>query len=149
MATKNTGVLPCFKNTFLVGATKETATPISDIETFGVEFTYKEIAWNPHDTNGVTRRIVVLTDVKVTMSGKRNIGDTGNDYVANMAGKTGRDCEGFIGVTMPDGKVIDLTNAVYQTKNIGTGAATDGAPLEAEIYSNGVIDITNGEAASE
>lgn len=146
MATMNTGVLPCFKNTFKVGATAETATMIADMETMSVEFTYKEMAWNPHETNGVTRRIVVLTDVKVTMSGKRNIGDTGNDYVANMAGQTGRDCEGYIEVLMPDGKLIKLENAVYQVKNIGTGAATDAAPLEAEVYSNGVIDITNAGA---
>ena len=149
MATMNTGVLLCGKNTFKVGATAETATMVADIETFSVEFTYKEIAWNPHDTNGVTRRIVVLTDVKVTMNGKRNIGDTGNDFVADMAGQTGRDCEGYIEVLMPDGKLIKLENAIYQVKNIGTGAATDAAPLEAEIYSNGSIDITKNTAATE
>ena len=141
MATNNSGVMICAKNKFKVGATEEAAVMPADMNTMNVEFTTKEIAWNPHDTNGRTKRIDVLTDIIFTGSGMRNVGDEGNDFIADMATESGSDREGYAEATMPDGKVIKLYNAVYEVSNVGTGAAVDGTPIEWKIKSNGTWDI--------
>jgi hypothetical protein len=146
MSTLNTGVLPCFKNTFRVGEDKETATMIADCETFGVEVETELDEWKPYDTQGKTRRMVVLTGVKVTVSAKRNIGDVGNNFVASKAWKTGRDVEAYFEFTLPSGLTVEMPNAVVQVKNVGTGDSTKAAVLEFDILSNGDFTPTEGTA---
>jgi len=90
----NTGVFPVYKNQFTVGADKESATSIADMETFSVEFTNGIETWYPMDQEGWQRGLMTAKAVKIAINGKRNVGDTGNDYVATKLFTNGRDCEG-------------------------------------------------------
>ena len=141
MATYNSGVMICAKNELKVGATEESAVMPADMNTMNVEFVTKEIAWNPHDTGGATRRFDVLTEINFTGSGMRNVGDEGNDFIADMAFMSGSDRLGFASAKMPDGKIVKLYDADYEVTNVGTGNAIDGTPLEWKIKSNGRWDI--------
>lgn len=134
-----TGPIPCSYNKLFVGDTAENATIPSDIETIDVELTYDEIEWKPHDTHGLSKIVYILTGCTVTYNGKRNIGDTGNDFVAHKGGKTLHECYGYCRVELADGRVFVMENAAYKNTKFG-GATNDLAPMEGTIRSNGHLE---------
>lgn len=138
----NTGVYPVYENQFKVGATKETATPIADMETFSVSFDNGVEEWTPFDTEGWTRRLMTAKSVTISINGKRNVGDKGNDFVAGKAFVNGRNAEGYLGWLFPDGTTVDFESAVLNVTNIGAGDSTGVAPLEFEAMSNGKPKVT-------
>lgn len=142
MAGAQTGVFPCYKNQFQVGAQKTGATSIADMESFSVSFDNGVEEWTPFDTEGWVRRLVTSKGITISVTGKRNVGDEGNDFVAGLAFKNGRDCEGYFGWTFPDGTIISWDNAVYNITNIGAGDSTAVGPLEFDVMSNGKPTVT-------
>lgn len=140
--TKTSGVYPCYKNQFSVGASKESATGIADAETFGVSFDNGVEEWNPFDTEGWTRRLQTSKSITISVTAKRNVGDTGNDFVAGKAFLNGRDTEGYFAWNFPDGTVVAFEQAVYNVTNISAGDSTAVAPLEFDVMSNGKPTIT-------
>lgn len=85
MANK-TGVYPVFENKFKIGARGAAAkNTIADMETFTVAIDGNVEEWKPMEAEGWVRRMVTGKSLKITLSGKRSIGDAGNDYVANSA----------------------------------------------------------------
>ena len=142
MAGTQTGVFPCYKNQFQVGEQKTGATSIADMESFSVSFDNGVEEWTPFDTEGWVRRLVTSKGITISVTGKRNVGDEGNDYVAGLAFKNGRDCEGYFGWTFPDGTIISWDNAVYNITNIGAGDSTAVGPLEFDVMSNGKPTVT-------
>lgn len=137
-----TNVFPVLDNEFKVGTSKETATVIADIETFTPEFSNGVETWTPMDTEGWQRGLMTAKGMKITLSGKRNIGDAGNDFVANKVFKIGHDAEGYFEWKHPDGTTISWTNAIFDVKNIGGGDSTNVGALEVEINGNGKPTIT-------
>ncbi len=146
MSNKTTGVYPVYKNQFVVGATKEAATPIADMETFSVSFDNGVEEWKPFDQEGWTRRLLTAKSVTISINGKRNKGDTGNDYIAGLAFANGRDAEGYLGWTFPDGTLVEFNDCVFNITNIGAGDSTAVAPLEFEALSNGKPTVTPASA---
>lgn len=136
MPEAKTGVYPVYENQFKVGASKETATAIADMETFSVSFDNGVEEWKPFDQGGWTRRLMTAKSVTVSINGKRNVGDEGNDYIAGMAFVNGRAAEGVLIWTFPDGTEV-VINAVFNVTNIGAGDSTNVGPLEFEALSNG------------
>lgn len=150
MATK-TGVYPVYENQFQVGASKEALTEIADMESFSVKLDNGVEEWNPTDQKGWVRRLMTSKSITISISGKRNFGDTGNDYVAGKALKNGRDVEGCLQWTFPDGATLLLENAVYNITNWGAGKSTEVIPLEFDVMSNGkptYTEATNTEATN-
>ncbi len=147
-----TGVYPCYLNQFQIntaaGGSTETMKSIADCETFGVSFDNGVEEWTPFDTEGWTRRLLTAKSVTITVTAKRNVGDAGNDAVAALAWKNGRDVEKTAQWTFPDGTVVKFKDAVISVKNVGAGDSTAVAPLEFEIMSNGKPEITSGTPAS-
>ena len=137
-----TNVFPVLDNKFKVGASKEAATVIADMETFTPEFTNGVETWTPMDTEGWQRGLMTAKSIKITLSGKRNIGDTGNYYVAEKVFKIGHDAEGYFEWMHPDGTTISWDNAIFDVKNIGGGDSTNVGALEVEINGNGKPTIT-------
>ena len=137
-----TGVYPVYKNQFRVGATKTDATAIADMETFSVSFDNGVEEWTTMDAEGWTRRLLTSKSVTISINGKRNVGDTGNDYIAGKAFANGRDAEGYLEWTFPDGTVVAFEGAVFNVTNCGAGDATNVAPLEFEAMSNGKPTVT-------
>ena len=135
MAEK-TGVYPCYENQFKIGKTSA-ENAIADMETFSVAFDNGVEEWTPFDTEGWTRRLMTGKGITISVNGKRNIGDAGNDFVAGLAMENGRGAEAFFEWTFPDGSKITFENAVINVKNIGAGDSTGVGPLEFDVMSNG------------
>ena len=88
-----TNVFPVLDNKFKVGAAKGSASTIADMESFSVSITNGVETWTPMDTEGWQRALMTAKAITITLSGKRNIGDTGNDFVAGKMYKNGHDAE--------------------------------------------------------
>lgn len=141
-----TGVYPCYENQFQVNVSKADATAtmstIADCETFDVSFDNGVEEWNPFDTEGWTRRLLTSKAVTVSVTAKRNVGDKGNDFIASLTFKNGRDSEADFQWTFPDGMTVKFAGAVINVTNVGAGDSTAVAPLEFEIMSNGKPEVT-------
>lgn len=141
MAAAPTGVYPVYENQFKVGATKEAATTISDMETFSVSFDNGIEEWTPFNEGGYAKRLMTAKSITIGINGKRNVGDEGNNFVASKAFANGRDAEGVLIWKFPDGTEVDF-NVVFNVTNIGTGDSTNAAALEFEALSNGKPTVT-------
>lgn len=142
MATTS-GVFPCYENQFKIKS-GSTYVTIADCETFEVSFDNGVEEWTPFESEGWVRRLMTAKGVTITVSGKRNIGDTGNNYIASLAFENGRDAEVDFQWTFPDGTVVEFTGAPINVTALGSGDSTAVAPLEFEIMSNGKPTVTAG-----
>lgn len=144
MATTS-GVFPCYENQFKIN-TSDTSTAnyvtIADCETFEVSFDNGVEEWTPFESEGWVRRLMTAKGVTITVSGKRNIGDAGNNFIAGLAFENGRDAEVDFQWTFPDGTVVEFTDAPINVTALGSGDSTAVAPLEFEIMSNGKPTVT-------
>ena len=97
MAGTTSGVYPCYENQFKINTAASGATAsmqsIADCETFSVSFDNGVEEWKPFEHEGWTRRLLTAKSVTISVTAKRNVGDAGNDYVAGLAWKNGRDVE--------------------------------------------------------
>lgn len=142
MDNKKTGVYPVYENQFNLAAVKEDATSIADMETFSVSFGNGVEEWKPFDQEGWTRRLLTAKSVTISVNGKRNVGDAGNDYIASLAFVNGRDAEGYLRWNFPDGTIVEFFNCVFNITNIWSGESTAVGPLEFEALSNGKPKVT-------
>ncbi len=140
MATS--GVYPVYKNQFQVGASADSLSDIADMESFSVSFNNGVQTWNPFEHEGWQRALMTTKAVTISISGKRNVGDTGNDFVAGLAFKNGRDAEGVLQWTFQDGTIVLFEDAVFSVTALGAGGTGDVAPLEFEVQSNGQPTVT-------
>ncbi|MGN1030099.1 MAG: phage tail tube protein [Butyricicoccaceae bacterium] len=138
----NSGVYPCYENQFKIGSAKESTNTIADMETFSVSFDNGVEEWTPFETEGWVRRLMTAKAVTISVNGKRNVGDTGNDFVSGLAFKNGRNVEAYFEWTFPDGTVVAFAEAVVNVTNIGAGDSTNVGPLEFEVMSNGKPTVT-------
>ena len=139
-AAVESGVFPCYENQFKVN-TSSTSTAswatIADMETFGVSFDNGVEEWTPFESEGWTRRLMTAKSITISVNGKRNIGDDGNDFIAGKLMANGRTAEVDFQWEFPDGAVLQLDGAVLNITNIGAGDSTNVGPLEFEVMSNG------------
>ena len=140
MSTAVTGVYPVYENQFQVNVS-DTSTAswkdIADMESFSVSIDNNVEEWTPFTTEGWTRRLMTGKSITITVTGKRNVGDDGNDFIAGLYMKNGREAECDFKWTFPDGSTLEFGGAVVNITNIGAGDSTAVAPLEFEIMSNG------------
>lgn len=142
MGQISSGVYPCYENEFMVGATKETATTISEMETCSVSIDNGVETWNPFTSQGWQSALQTSKAITISISGKRDNGDTGNDYVAGKTFANGQQAYGYFCWNLPDGTCVEWNKAVYNVTNAGTGDSTAVATLEFEVVSNGKPNIT-------
>lgn len=144
-AAVSNGVYPCYEEQFKVD-TSDSSTPsfatIADMETYSVSFDNTVQEWNPYDAEGWVRRLMTAKSVTISVQGKRNVGDTGNDFIASLALKNGREAEAGFQWTFADGTVVEFPNSVFNITAIGAADATNVAPLEFEVQSNGKPTVT-------
>ena len=150
MADNNTpvsGVYPCYENQFSIditggdGSTAANNKTIADMESFSVAIDGNVEEWSPYDMEGWMRRMVTGKSIGITVSGKRNIGDDGNDYVAGITLKTGSDCETTVTWNFPSGAKLVIPCVINVTE-WGAGDSRAVAPLAFEIKSNGKQTFT-------
>lgn len=138
MSVTASGVYPCYENQFKIDNKT-----IADMESFSVSIDNGVEEWTPFEGEGWIRRLMTAKSMTISVSGKRNVGDDGNDLVASLAGKCGRDVEKPFVWNLPDGSSITFVNAVISVTNIGSGDSTAAAPLEFEVMSNGKPTFTD------
>ena len=145
MAKITSGVYPVFENEFKIGikgkaSTTEEMKTIADLENFSVALDNKVQEWTPMTTQGWVRRLQTGKGFSITLSGKRNVGDDGNDYVAGLMFKSGQDVNSKFEWIMPDGTSIAF-DCVVNISSAG-GASTDVDVLEFEVMSDGAPTVT-------
>ena len=140
-----TGVFPCYEGMFQIKA-GNSYVDIADVESFSISIDNGIEEWNPYGEEGWVRRLMTAKSVAFSCSGKRNVGDDGNDAVASYAFKNGRDAEADFKVNFKNGDSIELTNAIVSVTAYEYGDSTNVAPLEFEIQSNGKPNITYAAA---
>lgn len=142
------GVYPVFDNVFKInkaGRTSATETTnmvtIADCETFSMSMDNGVEEWTPMTTEGWIRRMMTGKGFSISISGKRNIGDAGNDYIASKLFETGKNVESVFEWEFGDGTSVKF-DCIISVSNAGTGDSTNVAPLEFEIMSDGKPTVT-------
>ena len=140
MAT-NVGVYPVFNINFKIGtkgreSTEQDMMIIKDMETFSPSIDGSVEEWTPMDTEGWTRRLMTGKGFSISLSGKRHVGDPGNDYVAGLAFKNGMDCSSKAAIEFPNGDTLEFNCVVNVTTPFG-GDSTNVSTLEFELQSDG------------
>lgn len=140
------GVYPCYENQFQVKVGNSYKT-IADMETFSVSIDNGVEEWTPFEQEGWKRRLMTAKSITMSVSGKRNIGDAGNDYIAGLYMENGQASQGAVKWTFPNGDTLEFNDAVINIKNMGAGDSTNVAPLEFDILSNGKPTYTAASGA--
>lgn len=141
------GVYPCYKNQFSIditggdGSDEKNLATIADMENYSVAIDGNVEEWNPYDAEGWVRRLVTGKSIAISVSGKRNVGDAGNDYVEGVALKTGTDCNSTLVWNFPSGAKL-LIPGVINVTEWGSGESRVVAPLAFEIMSDGKPTFT-------
>lgn len=146
MSTVTTGVYPVFDNVFKIGTAGKTSAAsdmkaIADCETFSMSMDNNVEEWTPMTTEGWIRRMMTGKGFSISISGKRNVGDSGNDYIASKLFSTGADVESKFEWEFADGTTVAF-DCIISVSNAGTGDSTNVAPLEFEVMSNGKPTVT-------
>jgi hypothetical protein len=141
MAGTNLGVYPVFDLKFKIGTEgRESAEKdmkiIKDMETFSPSIDGNVEEWTPMDTEGWIRRLSTGKGFSISLSGKRHVGDPGNDYVAGLAWKSGLECSSKAEIEFPDGDKLKFDCVVNVTTPFG-GDSTNVSGLEFELQSDG------------
>lgn len=141
-----TGVFPVHNNKFKISTSGRSATStamveIADLVTFGINVEGKTEEWFPLDQEGWARQANTGKKMTISFSGKRNYGDPGNDYIAGMMMKTGKDCETSFEWTLPNGAKLEGDCVINLTAPAG-GDSTAIDNLEFELLIDGKPTFT-------
>lgn len=140
------GVYAVYENQFKIGtagraSTAEQMKAIADMESFSVAFDNTLQEWSAMENGGWVSGLITGKKLTIGINGKRNVGDAGNDYIAGLAFKTGKDVKTVLDWTFPDGTVVHIPVNV-SVKNVGTGDSVNVGPLEFECTSDGKPTVT-------
>ena len=141
MAVITKGVYPVHVGSFEVNTSKteEAAwSKIAELEEVNIEVENTTETWNSFSESGWQSALVTGKAAKITLKGKRCIGDAGNDLIASKMLLTGQDAYINARVIHPDGTTLEWAQMACAVKNNGSGGkATDVGALEAELTSHG------------
>lgn len=112
-----------------------TYTTVSDAESLSISIDGGVEEWNPMEAGGWRRALMTSKGMTISMGGKRNYGDPGNDYVASLAMKNGQDCNSAMQIKFPNGDKLIIPCVINTTSLGGDSTATDA--LEWEVVSDG------------
>lgn len=147
MDTPISGVFPCYENQFAIdktggdGSEENNLVTIADMESFSVSIDGNVEEWNPYDAQGWTNRLVTGKSITVSVSGKRNVGDAGNDYIESIALKIGQGCNSTLVWNFPSGAKLVMPCIINVTE-WGAGDSRAAAPLAFDAMSRGKPNFT-------
>lgn len=146
MATEFKGVFPVNEMDFRIDKSSETSrsvnpsdddyVTIADMESASIAVDTGVETWNPLEAKGWQRALATAKAITISMSGKRNIGDPGNDYVASKLLKNGQACNTTYKITFPNGDTL-VVPSVIQVKSVAGADSINVAPLEVDLVSDG------------
>ena len=144
MAKVKSGVFPVFDLDFKIGTKGKDSTE-QDMVTISLSIEGNTSKWNPMDMKGWGRALMTGKSMTVSLKGKRNVGDPGNDYVASVAFKDGLNCSSKAAVEFPDGSKLTF-DCVLDIKSFLGGESQDVAPLEFDMIVDGKPSFTEAPA---
>ena len=140
MATITSGVFPVNALKIEIGTKKTSDTweyaEIAEMESASITIDTGVEEWNSIKNGGWRSALATAKALSMSMSGKRCLGDTGNDFVASKWNKNGQDCYSSCKITLPNDDTLVFDCVVQVTSFLGSDA-TAVAPLEFELLSNG------------
>lgn len=141
MSKITSGVYPVYGIGFKIGkagvkSAEADMVTVKDMETFSIAIESTIEKWNPMDQGGWGRALATAKAGTISLKGKRNVGDPGNDYVNTVIWKDGLDCSTKYTVEFPDGSSI-TGDCVLDVKSAPGGDSTNVAALEFDIVFDG------------
>lgn len=140
-------VYPVHNNVFKINTagrtTPGTFVTIADCETFEVSIDGNVEEWTPMDTEGWVRRMKTGSSISVSLAGKRNFGDAGQDYIADTLTSSGNDSNSILEWTLPNTDKLTLP-CVINLASPGGGDSTAVDSFEVELLSDGKPTYTPG-----
>lgn len=116
-------------------APTETYSEIADLEEMSLTIENNTETWYSINDEGWQNALLTGKALTGSFSGKRTLGDAGNDYVDGLRYKIGKDAEADWEIEFPDGSKLDFTAVTALTDILG--AATDVAPLSGDLTGKG------------
>lgn len=121
----------------------ETYSEIADLEEMNLSIENNVETWYSINDEGWQNALLTAKALSGSFSGKRTLGDAGNDYVDGLRYKIGKDAEADWEIEFPDGSKLDFTAVTALTDILG--AATDVAPLSGDLTGKGKPTFTPAE----
>lgn len=121
----------------------ETYSEIADLEELNLSIENNVETWYSINDEGWQNALLTAKALSGSFSGKRTLGDAGNDYVDGLRYKIGKDAEADWEIDFPDGSKLDFTAVTALTDILG--AATDVAPLSGDLTGKGKPTFTPAE----
>lgn len=121
----------------------DTYSEIADLEEMSLSLENNVETWYSINDGGWQNALLTAKALSGSFSGKRTLGDTGNDYVEGLRYKIGKDAEADWEIDFPDGSKLEFTAVTALTDILG--AATDVAPLSGDLTGKGKPTFTPAE----
>ena len=117
MSLVTKGVFPVHAGSFEVNTSKtEEAewSKVAELEEVTVEVENNTETWSSVAAGGWQSALVTGKSVKISVKGKRCIGDAGNDLIANKLLLTGQDAYIGVRLTHPDGTTLEWKEMAWR-----------------------------------
>lgn len=134
MATVTVGQYAISECTFKVKK-GETFVDIADIEEINLSIESNVETWYSIADGGWQNALLTAKALTGSFSGKRTIGDAGNDYLDGMRYAIGKNAEADFEVGFPNGATLAFTSVVALTDIMGSATAV--APLSGDLTVKG------------
>lgn len=140
MATVTVGQFAVSQCEVAVKTSDSTYSKIADIEEMNISIENNIETWYSIAEEGWQNALLTARALTGSFSGKRTLGDTGNDYIDSLRFKIGKEAEADFKVTFPNGAVLTFTAVVGLTDILGS--ATSVAPLSGDLTGKGKPTFT-------
>jgi hypothetical protein len=114
--------------------------PIADLEELSLTVDNNIETWYSINDDGWQNALLTAKALSGSFSGKRTLGDTGNDFIDGLRYNIGKAAEADFKITFPNDATLTFTAVVGLTDVLG--AATDVAPLSGDITGKGKPTFT-------
>lgn len=118
----------------------ETHSEIADLEEMNLSIENNTETWYSINDGGWQNALLTAKALTGSFSGKRTLGDTGNDYLDGLRYKIGKEAEADWQIEFPDGSKLEFTAVTALTDILGS--ATDVAPLSGDLTGKGKPTFT-------
>ena len=140
MATVTIGQFAVSQCEVAVKTSGSTYSKIADLEEMNLSIENNIETWYSIAEEGWQNALLTAKALTGSFSGKRTLGDTGNDYIDGLRFKIGKDAEADFKITFPNDAVLTFTAVVGLTDILG--AATSVAPLSGDLTGKGKPTFT-------
>lgn len=113
---------------------------IADLEELSLSIENNTETWYSINDGGWQNALLTGKALSGSFSGKRTLGDTGNDYLEGLRYKIGKEAEADWQIDFPDGSTLEFTAVTALTDILGS--ATDVAPLSGDLTGKGKPTFT-------